>query len=148
MNGDAAEVENLFGALPRTQSDRLNTRKLLSEYTIDQELIREWAPGIFLEGQSGTISLSESDSGRPDLSLLPCTCAFTSIMLALIQKCHESKRRHKEDDHHDSMHYVLSAIADRLVTNDRQLRRAIELIEWKPVSVLTLDEFESDLKMI
>lgn len=136
----AEEVMQRFG--------ETNVRKKVGEISITRERIREWGHSAYIEPDPSRLGLSRDKSTWPDLSVLPCSRAYVSMMLAWCIKCHEAKRKYRGSDFYDSMHYVLASMSDGFVTDDKGLRDGIGMIEWKPLRTFTSEEFETILVSI
>ncbi len=107
-------------------------RKSAGDLTITRERINDWGRDLLIRPDPSRHGLSNDEATWPDLSMLPCSSAYVAMTLAWRRKCHEAKRKDKGADYYDSMHYVLAAMGDALVTADRALHDAVELIEWRP----------------
>lgn len=115
-------------------------RKSAADLTITRERINDWGRALLIRPDPSRHGLSNDEATWPDLSALPCARAYVAMTLAWRRKCHEAKRKDTGADFYDSMHYVIASMTDALVTNDKALRHAIGLIEWKPTQVLTPNE--------
>lgn len=73
---------------------------------------------------------------------LPCMSAFIALDLARHRRYHgRAKVVPKAGDAFDSYHYIYGAFAGCLVTRDRRFSLAIDEIAWRPVPVVSCDEF-------
>ena len=123
-------------------------RKAAGKMNISRELVVDWVRELLIRPNQSRFSLSSDEDTWPDPSALPCTSSYMAMTAALRRKCHEARRRDRGSDNYDTMHYVLGAMGDGLVTEDKGLHSATGLIEWNPVRVLTLEEFELLLRRL
>lgn len=114
--------------------------KFASELTIDRKRIQDWGRDLLLRPDPERHGLSCDEETWPDISALPCASAYTAITLALRRKRHENRRKDQGNDYYDTMHYVHGSFAGELFTEDKGLRHAGSLIEWRPVETLGVNQ--------
>lgn len=139
------EAAGTFDKIATERWGAKGVRDHAADLPMTREAINDWGQDILIRPEPSRYGLSGDETSWPDLSTLPCSSAYVAMTLALRRKCHETKRKDTGADSYDSMHYVMASMTNAFVTDDKKLRHAIGLIEWKPTQVLTLDEFARTL---
>ena len=111
---------------------------MANDFHINEALVQDW-----FEHSRQAFGAPHGRHARD----LPCTAAWISLFLAYM------KRRHRHEDAtddggnlYDHDHYVYGAFAGCLATDDKDFRKVIDLIEWRPVRVLSIRAFLDEIR--
>jgi hypothetical protein len=144
MQEAATEFQQFVESQTEDESEDAESRqreaRRQANIAIDRQGIIDWGTDAVIRPDPARFGLSQSESTWPDISTLPCCRAYGGIAMALVRKAHANNRKHTEADDYDTMHYVLSAMADAFVTADVSLRSTIGLIEWGRVPALSPEQ--------
>ena len=115
-------------------------RKEIAAMKVDQATVEEWFDR-FLESEQEKLPISKDRKSWPRIAGLPSIRGQFSFLIAQQKTRHSSGKKPERGDRYDLVHYVHAAYPGCLVTSDRGFRNTCKIIEWKPVRVLSLEEF-------
>jgi hypothetical protein len=124
----------LVDAAEKTGLDLQTGRKGMRHASIDESVAEEWFQRWFAK--------RIGSSRKSSLRNLPCARAWVSIQVARMYRRHSNQpSTDKQGDLFDNSHYMLSAFAGTLVTEDGKFKTTVDKIDWRPITVIDAAEF-------